>query len=238
LQLAHSTHIVGTSVEEGVRMRFLSVPVVVVVVVASVGWWGCTEPLAPVPGHRDRDSGVPGESMIPAPEKPMVPRDAGASRPTDGAINPPEVAALDAGSEAEAEPDDPAMTEDPPAMTADPQAMGGAMPTVVGVWFGPAEDLLERRYEACTTITQVTAPGPAGTVRATGALECDWDLEYKAFSDGEFAFDAIVKSGRGCFPSELRLPVPTSDTVRFNIYINEGSVPDGAGTLARVGACP
>jgi hypothetical protein len=208
-----------------------------------VGWLGCTQPQ--VPGPSDRDSGAPRESTTArqgAEEQTEV-RDAGTAGAQTRADMDPEDAPeeiLDAGSEGEAgRPKGPAMTEDPPSEPAmEPNAVGDAMPTLLGIWYGPAEDLLGRRYQACTTIEQVTAPGPAGSVKATGALECEWDLEYTAFSDGEFAFDAIVKSGPGCFPSELRLPMPTSDTVRFNIYIDDGPTPDGVGTLVRVEACP
>jgi hypothetical protein len=181
-------------------------------------------------------------------EKPTEPRDAGTSKaPTGGDTSRQDapVDALDAGIEGEAEPSGAAMTEDPPdeptppdepAMA--PNAMADAMPTVTGIWFGPAEDLLQRRYDTCTTITQVTTAGPAGTVKTNGALECEWDLDYIEFRDEEFVFDAIVRSGAGCFPNTLRLSVPNGDTLRFNIYINDGSIPDGAGTLARVDACP
>jgi hypothetical protein len=154
-------------------------------------------------------------------------------------------AALDAGQEGEAERSDLPMGDDAPPMgedtpdepVTDPNAAGGAMPTLIGSWYGPAEDLLERQYDACFVIAQVTAPGLAGTVRYTGALECEYDIEYIDFADGEFAFNSIVKAGRGCFPSVLRLPVPSGDMVRFNMYIDDGAVAEGTGLLTRA-TCP
>jgi hypothetical protein len=205
----------------------------------GLGGWGCTEPLSPGPIDK---APAPSDTGMTRPEKQQEVQDAAASKPRPGPdlneSEPPQ-AALDAGSEAEAEPGAPRMAgaaADEPV--ADPNAGADAMPTLVGSWYGPAEDLLEREYDACFVIEQATTPGPAGTVVYTGALECTYDIEYVGFSEGAFSFNSVVKSGRGCFPSELRLPAPTGGTVRFNMYINGGSIPEGTGTLAHVTACP
>jgi len=147
-------------------------------------------------------------------------------------------AAADAGSESEAQPDDPATVDGAPG---EPNTDTNAMPdgaALIGSWYGPAEDLLGRKYDGCFVVQQVGTQGPAGTVRYTGALECEYDIEYIGVVEKEFAFKSIVKSGRGCFPSTLRLTQPSDNSIRFSMYINDGDVPEGAGTLVRVDACP
>jgi hypothetical protein len=202
---------------------------------------GCTEPLNPkVPPTTRMDGGA------------QSAKDAGA----DGATTDKQAQGAKAkgAAEAGADDDDDMMAADAGTEPADvpPMPDAGAMPdaaqdgaagaaapqAVVGTWAGQLQDLLNRPINACVVVTQVGTQGDAGHTSYTGTFTCRCRLSYRETVGDVHSFDEIVTSGMGC-PTVglLELEVKSDGTLKYDWYLNVGSLPEGIGTLNRVDSC-
>jgi hypothetical protein len=112
---------------------------------------------------------------------------------------------------------------------------------VPGTWTGDVEDPIGRRSAVCMIVTQVSEPGPAGSMTYEGTYSCRANIEYiEPRGGGEwFVQEVLTPMNRGCPTGNLLLELNRDGTLDFQWFLlGQGEVADEVGTMTRVSACP